>query len=138
MSYEGSCFIGRLIVHPDFQNRGIGTGLMNKIERRFRDSARFELFTGHKSEGNIRLYRKLGYSIFKREPINDRLTRAISSFYSGCPVRKVLRLHAFSISSGEALQPLICSTTFLPFNLSRILYAAMIDEAPAPSARLWV
>ena len=25
---EGTCYIGRLIVHPDFQNQGIGTKLM--------------------------------------------------------------------------------------------------------------
>lgn len=29
---EGTCYIGRLIVHPDFQNQGIGTQLMDRIE----------------------------------------------------------------------------------------------------------
>ena len=32
-SREGTCYIGRVMVHPDFQNRGIGTRLMNEIER---------------------------------------------------------------------------------------------------------
>ena len=50
---EGSCFIGRLIVHPDFQRRGIGTRLMNEIESHFRDSARFELFTGHEAPSEL-------------------------------------------------------------------------------------
>src|SRR4030042_6685710 len=32
---EGTCYVGRLVVHPDFQNRGIGTHLMNRIEKDF-------------------------------------------------------------------------------------------------------
>ena len=50
---EGTCHIGRLIVHPDFQNQGIGKQLMLAIEDSFKDCARFELFTGYKSEKNI-------------------------------------------------------------------------------------
>ena len=69
-----TCYIGRLIVHPMFQNRGIGTMLMNEIEALFRSSGRYELFTGMKSERNIRLYQKLGYHIFRDERVNDKLT----------------------------------------------------------------
>ncbi|MFX1452621.1 MAG: GNAT family N-acetyltransferase [Promethearchaeota archaeon] len=48
---EGNtCHIGRLIVHPDFQNQGIGTKLMNEIELHFKDIKKYELFTGHKSK----------------------------------------------------------------------------------------
>jgi predicted N-acetyltransferase YhbS len=52
-SRDGTCFIGRLIVHPDLQRHGIGTRLMRAIEGRFQDAERYELFTGNKSEGNI-------------------------------------------------------------------------------------
>jgi len=38
------------------------------------EAKRFELFTGAKSEGNIRLYQKLGYEIFQRKPINEQIT----------------------------------------------------------------
>lgn len=41
---EGTCYVGRLIVHPDFQNRGIGAQLMHETEKVFNTSKRFELF----------------------------------------------------------------------------------------------
>jgi ribosomal protein S18 acetylase RimI-like enzyme len=71
---EGTCFVGRLIVHPEFQNRGLGTRLMSELELLFSHAARFELFTGHMSERNLYLYDKLGYRPFKRERISDALT----------------------------------------------------------------
>lgn len=66
-------YIGRLIVHPDFQNQGIGTKLMEKIEDIFKDCGRFELITGHMSKKNIRLYEKLGYKKFKTEKLTKNL-----------------------------------------------------------------
>nr|MDO8080055.1 GNAT family N-acetyltransferase [Candidatus Freyarchaeota archaeon] len=68
-----SCFIGRLIVHPDFQNQGIGTKLMNEMETIFEGCKRFELFTGHRSKRNLYLYQKLGYKKFKTEKISENL-----------------------------------------------------------------
>jgi GNAT superfamily N-acetyltransferase len=71
---EGTCYIGRLIVHPDFQNQGIGTQLMNRIEEVFKGAQRFEIFTGHKSERNLYLYEKLGYKRFKTVTASEKLT----------------------------------------------------------------
>jgi ribosomal protein S18 acetylase RimI-like enzyme len=71
---EGTCYIGRLIVHPDFQNWGIGTKLMYEIEKIFSTCQRFELFTGARSERNLYLYQKLGYKIFKTAKITDQTT----------------------------------------------------------------
>lgn len=70
---EETCFIGRLIVHPDFQNQGIGLKLMNEVERDFSQARRFELFTGQKSERNIHFYQKLGYHVFKTETVTKYL-----------------------------------------------------------------
>jgi len=70
---EETCFIGRLIVHPDFQNRGIGAGLLNEIEQSFTRAKRFELFTGDKSERNLYLYQKQGYKPFKTKVITEDL-----------------------------------------------------------------
>jgi ribosomal protein S18 acetylase RimI-like enzyme len=72
---ESTCHIGRLIVHPDHQNRGLGTRLLREVERAFAGKcARYELFTGHKSARNLYLYGKLGYHEFKRESVNQALT----------------------------------------------------------------
>jgi len=65
---DGTCYIGKLIVHPNHRNKGIGKGLMNAIEDLFRTS-RYELFTGSKSAKNIFLYEKLGYKAFKESLI---------------------------------------------------------------------
>lgn len=69
-----TCYIGKLIVHPDLQGRGIGTALMREIETHFSNVQRFELFTGHKSERNLHLYQKLGFTIFRTEPLTVWLT----------------------------------------------------------------
>jgi ribosomal protein S18 acetylase RimI-like enzyme len=58
---EGTCHVGRLSIHPDFQKRGIGAALLAEIEHRHPAVERFELFTGARSEGNIRLYQRAGY-----------------------------------------------------------------------------
>ncbi len=69
---QGTLYIGRLIVHPDFQKQGIGSQLLMKIEQES-ECQHYELFTGHKSIQNIRLYEKLGYHKFKTEKIHDEL-----------------------------------------------------------------
>ncbi len=71
---RGTCFVGRLIVDPAHQGRGLGTSLMDSIEKRFPEAERFELFTGHRSEGNLRLYARLGYHPFKQQKISETLT----------------------------------------------------------------
>jgi ribosomal protein S18 acetylase RimI-like enzyme len=70
---EGTCHIGRLIVHPDFQNRGIGTRLMHEIENCFETAKRFKLFTGDNSERNLYLYQKLGYKEIRRQKFQENL-----------------------------------------------------------------
>ncbi|HOS33184.1 MAG TPA: GNAT family N-acetyltransferase [Spirochaetota bacterium] len=68
-----TCFIGKLIVHPDYQNIGIGKKLMLKIEKIFNSVKRFELFTGYKDEKNLYFYKKLGYSIFKENFVSNNI-----------------------------------------------------------------
>jgi hypothetical protein len=47
---------------------------MEEIETRFGHAERFELFTGHKSERNLRFYRKRGYEAFRSESVTGNLT----------------------------------------------------------------
>jgi ribosomal protein S18 acetylase RimI-like enzyme len=60
----GTCYIGRLFVHPDCQGQGLGTRLLLEIEAAC-PFPRYELFTSHLSVDNIRLYERLGYVRFK-------------------------------------------------------------------------
>ena len=64
---EDICHIGRLIVDPQWQGRGIGTALLDAIEECFPEAGSFELFTGSKSSGNLRLYQRLGYREIRRQ-----------------------------------------------------------------------
>lgn len=69
-----SCHIGRLIVHPQHQRRGLGSRLMSTIESAFANKVdRYELFTGHLSGNNLRLYRRLGYREFKSQEVTPKL-----------------------------------------------------------------
>lgn len=73
MLQDETCYISRVIVHPDLQNSGLGAQLMARVEARFPDAARFELFTSEKNERNLKFYAKLGYCEFKRiERESDR------------------------------------------------------------------
>ena len=69
---DGTAYIGKLMVHPDYRRQGFGSKLLCEIENYF-PNARYELFTSTKSIDNIRLYRKLGYEIFDRKEISDEL-----------------------------------------------------------------
>ena len=64
---DGVCKVGRLIVQPDCQRRGIGSALLQAIEDGFPDAAKYELFTGSKSDATIRLYERHGYAITRSE-----------------------------------------------------------------------
>jgi ribosomal protein S18 acetylase RimI-like enzyme len=69
----GTCFIGRLIVHPACQKKGIGTQLVRSAETVFADAVRFELFTGSRSSRNIRFYQRLGYREFREQDLSPKV-----------------------------------------------------------------
>ena len=69
---NNSLYIGKLMVHPRMQRKGIGTKLLLEIEAQY-PNQRYELFTSTKSINNIKLYKRLGYEIFKEESITQEL-----------------------------------------------------------------
>jgi len=71
---ENTCYIGRLVVAPDFQGRGLGSALLAAIEDAFAHVHRFELFTGHLSRRNLGLYGRRGYVEFRRQRDGDAVT----------------------------------------------------------------
>ncbi|MGD0166038.1 MAG: GNAT family N-acetyltransferase [Gaiellaceae bacterium] len=71
---DGTAFIGRLIVYPEFQHRGIGSVLLEAIEAACAGAARFELFTGSRSEATLRLYQRHGYTVTRTAPVTPALS----------------------------------------------------------------
>ena len=69
---DGTVYIGKLMVHSHHRHKGYGSRLLSEIEGYFSDK-RYELFTSTRSLDNIRLYQKLGYTIFAQKVINDEL-----------------------------------------------------------------
>ncbi len=69
---DGTVYIGKLMVHPQNQGKGIGTKLLLSIEKEFL-GYRYELFTSTKSRRNIELYEKLGYKVFSERNISEEL-----------------------------------------------------------------
>ncbi|MFF9429595.1 GNAT family N-acetyltransferase [Streptomyces sp. NPDC004288] len=78
---DGTVRIAKLIVHPRMRRHGLGGRLLDGIERHFADAApatasakRYQLFTGHRSEGNLRLYRSKGYAQVSTRELGPKLT----------------------------------------------------------------
>jgi tRNA (guanine37-N1)-methyltransferase len=70
--------VGRLMVAPDLQGRGLGRLLLARIEELAPDEATgFELFTGAGSRRNQRMYKRAGYRMAGRpRPHVVRMTKA--------------------------------------------------------------
>lgn len=65
-------YIGKLMVLPEKQGRGIGTQLLVAIEKSCPKS-RYELFTSNISIRNMNLYEGLGYRRFREEQVTPEL-----------------------------------------------------------------
>jgi ribosomal protein S18 acetylase RimI-like enzyme len=69
---NGTCYIGKLFVHPDYQGNGIGSRLLSEAEKAC-PQERYELFTSDKSLRNIKLYERMGYKKYKEVEITPAL-----------------------------------------------------------------
>lgn len=66
--------IARLSVRPDLHGRGVGRRLLDAIERHVAPVERYELFTGHRSDRTLRLYRRAGYRQVRAERLTPQLS----------------------------------------------------------------
>lgn len=75
--------IGRLMVAPDWQGRGVGSRLLAAVEEHHGDHVNTAaLFTGHLSAANLALYARRGYLERRREQLRPgvvlvHLTKAL-------------------------------------------------------------
>ncbi len=73
MDAHHSCHIGKLIVDPDYQKKGIGSQLMTTLETYFPEAVKFALFTSADTPHTARLYQKMGYQIVGTQKMDDIL-----------------------------------------------------------------
>ncbi|KDN86824.1 GNAT family N-acetyltransferase [Kitasatospora cheerisanensis] len=74
---DGVGRIGRLVVHPRMQRHGLGRRLLTALEAQLAEdgaSGGYRLFTGHRSLGNLRLYRRLGYRETEVREVSRRMS----------------------------------------------------------------
>ncbi|GAA3015161.1 GNAT family N-acetyltransferase [Kitasatospora albolonga] len=74
---DGTAHIGRLVVHPRMQRHGLGGRLLEAVERRLHEQhtvGSYQLFTGHRSLGNLRLYARHGYRQTTVREVSGRLS----------------------------------------------------------------
>lgn len=74
---DGTATIDKLIVHPRLQRHGLGGRLLGTLEGELsteHGALRFRLLTGHRSDGNIRLYRRCGYVPASTERVSPKLS----------------------------------------------------------------
>lgn len=57
-------YIGKTLVHPEYQGQGIGTKMIRKLEEINR-ALRYEINASIRCPENVRLYERLGYVKFK-------------------------------------------------------------------------
>jgi ech hydrogenase subunit C len=75
MAEGGTGHITRLIVHPYFWQRGIGTRLVREMESCLPQARRFETFMGQKSRHTMEPYKRLGYAPVRQEKVSERRDR---------------------------------------------------------------
>lgn len=69
---DGALYIGKMIVHPDCQNKGIGKRILQELESRFPNGKK-RLFTNQANKRNMHFYKSMGYQEFKQERLTPNI-----------------------------------------------------------------
>jgi predicted N-acetyltransferase YhbS len=70
------CTVRALAVDPESQGRGVGSALLNALERTLPDLARFDLTTNTVMEGNVPFYERHGYRVVELTRHSELVTLA--------------------------------------------------------------
>ncbi|MFQ5953272.1 MAG: GNAT family N-acetyltransferase [Candidatus Omnitrophota bacterium] len=82
-----TCYLEKLFIHPSFQGHGIGTKLMQRIEKYFVGKVkRIQLSTDNNNKHNVQLYQRLGYKAYKTDKVADNVTFIYMEKY--LPIRR--------------------------------------------------
>lgn len=76
--YEDYLYIGKLMVHPNFQGKGVGLALLKHIESEFKELP-YQLYTVKKSIKNVNFYMHHGYKKIKEIKEEDGVTLILFS-----------------------------------------------------------
>lgn len=124
--HGATCQMERLVVHPEYRRRGIGTDLLNRMEMLFPAAECCELFTGHKSHSNLRLYERLGYLRLRQEQVNAKVSLI---FLRKTMSRLAIRLERLRLVA--ATRELLLAEVDVP-QLARALQAVIPNNWPMP------
>ena len=71
-----ACTIRALVVEPAMHGRGVGSALLDALERALPDVARFDLTTNTLMENNVPFYERRGYRVVELTRHSERVTLA--------------------------------------------------------------
>jgi|NGEPerStandDraft_9_1074522.scaffolds.fasta_scaffold22928_2 ribosomal protein S18 acetylase RimI-like enzyme len=67
------CYINRIFVLPQYQDKGLGTRIMNFIENEYPNVMKWTLSTPHKNHRNQHFYEKFGYKKVGEHKVTEEL-----------------------------------------------------------------
>jgi len=74
LDFEDQCYINRIFLLQEFQNKGLGTEIMSYFEKEYPKVRKWTLCTPHKNHKSRHFYEKLGYKKVGEHKVTEKLT----------------------------------------------------------------